>query len=434
MHDGPLLTFFLSGAAVLFFFLCIINRRLAVAVFCALLPTYLFRMSIAVPLTAIRIPTTLLEILFGALLLVWLSTDGPRTLNRAAIARWSSPALLLLVGATTGMLVSPDLRAAAGLWRAFFVEPMLFFMIFTSVVRTAADRRNVLAALGASLAFIGMTAIFQKFTGFGISNPAWQAEATRRVTSFFGFPNAIGLFGAPITVLMAGWAAALMARRGTRERLLALLPLSAALLGALAILFAVSEGAMVGLAAGLVTLGLLVKPLRAPTLVVIIAASLAVMAVKPLRDYASMLVALRDDSGSVRKIVWQESLDMLYDHPVFGAGLSGYRLVLEPYHQARHIEIFMYPHNVLLNFWSETGIIGLVGFLWLLAVFFRDSASLVPRKKNGPLPSALIAAAVAVVVHGLVDVPYLKNDLAMLFWIMAGLVASMTTELRQSKT
>jgi putative inorganic carbon (HCO3(-)) transporter len=427
MTSSPLLTFFLLGAAVQFFALCLVNRRTAVTVFCALLPTYLFRLSLPVPFLDAAMPTTLLEVMLLSLFFVWLFMDGPRTINRAALDRWLGPATLLILGATAGMLISPDLRAAAGVWRAYFVEPMLFFVVFTSVVRGAAERRNVLAALGASMAVIGVSAVFQKFTGFGIPNPIWQAEATRRVTSFYGFPNAIGLFAAPTVVLMAGWTTALALQKG-RQKLLAILPAIAALLGLLGIFFAVSEGAMIGVLAGLLVLGLLAKPLRPAALILLIAASMVTSAYKPVRDYASVLLSLRDDSGMVRKIVWQESLDMLYDHPVFGAGLAGYRPILEPYHAARHIEIFMYPHDLFLNFWSETGIIGLLGFLWLLAAFFRDNGRLLKRGRNGLLPISLIAAMSAIVVHGLVDVPYFKNDLALLFWILAGLTASMTTE------
>lgn len=424
---SPLLTFLVVGAALQFAALCFINRRTAVAVLCGLLPTYLFRLHIPLP-GGSRLPTTLLEIMVLSLFLAWFLMDGPKTLNRAALSRWSLPTTLFLTGATIAVFVSPDLRSAIGIWRAFFLEPLLFFVVFTSVIRGPTERRNVLAALGASLALIGVTAVFQKLTGFGIPNPIWQAEATRRVTSFYGYPNAIGLFAAPLTVLMAAWSAALMLHHDQKNRLLSLLPLGAAFLGLLGIVFAVSQGAMIGLLAGLLVLGLLVAPLRKATLVLIIIGSLAVIGLKPLRDEVSLLSSLRDDSGSVRQIVWHESAAMLNDHPVFGAGLAGYQPGLVPYHKATWIEIFMYPHDLFLNFWTETGLIGLAGFLWLLAAFFLDNTALMRTKKNGLLPASLIAAMVAVLVHGLVDVPYFKNDLAILFWMMIGLTATMVSE------
>ena len=292
-------------------------------------------------------------------------------------------------------------------------------------MNTPARRNMTVWALGASLAFIGIVAIIQKITGFGIDNPVWAAEATRRVTGIYGFPNAIGLFAAPLTVLLAGRAIGSLDADTVRKRLLFFPAAATAALGAFAIVFAVSQGAMVGAAAGLIALGLLLRRTRALTLVGIIAACAVIMFYRPVTTTVATLASLRDDSGSVRRIVWQESLSMLDDHRVFGAGLDGYRATLVPYHAATHIEIFMYPHSVLLNFWSETGLIGVIGFVWLVLVYFR---MLWPRlrRENEWLPQALFAAMIAVLAHGTVDVPFLKNDLAFEFMLFAALAAGLS--------
>jgi len=225
----------------------------------------------------------------------------------------------------------------------------------------------------------------------------------------------------PIIILLAARALSLLR---SRVRIAKVLGAGAALisvLGALAILFAVSEGGAIALAAGLLVLGLLLKPLRATALSVIIVACLVVSFCRPVTNYAVGIYSLRDDSGSVRLIVWRESLAMLADHPVFGAGLSGYSQALAPYHQAKYIEIFMYPHNLVLNFWSEIGLIGLVGFLWIVILAIIANVRLVLSGRSGWLAPALLATFAALLVHGLVDVPYFKNDLAMIFWLLIGL-------------
>jgi hypothetical protein len=425
---SPTLTIILFVAAAgLFLTTCLWSRPVAMAVLAALLPTYLLRTSIGIPgadgLPAL--PTTLLEVLILEIFVVWLFTDGLKKGAWRALERWALPLALVLVGATAGALVSPDLRGAAGLWRAYFIEPILFFVVFTDVIKTAKQRATVLIGLGACLIVVGLTAVFQKITGFGIPNPVWQAAATRRVTSFFGFPNAIGLFAAPVIVLMAGWTTALLRAKDRRARRLAALPGTAVLLGCAAVIFAVSEGAIIGASAGLVALGLMIRPLRVPTLITIIAGCLIFSLFPPATRYAADLVSLRDDSGSVRLIVWRESAAMLADHPIFGAGLSGYRQTVAPYHQAKHIELFMYPHNLIMNFWSEIGLIGLAGFIWLFLKFFVDLVRSLHGRADGWLHRALIAAMIAVLVHGLVDVPYLKNDLTILFFILLGLTESL---------
>jgi O-antigen ligase len=203
-----------------------------------------------------------------------------------------------------------------------------------------------------------------------------------------------------------------------------LLAAGTAALGIAACVFAVSKGALLGILAGLVVYGLTVKKLRPMALILVIASCIAVLAYQPLFQKASSIFSLSDDSSSVRVIVWDETFRMLADRPVFGAGLNGYQQALAPYHLAKHIEIFMYPHNILLNYWSELGMIGLVGFIWLLILFFIRNARL-HHLTSAWLPLGLLAAMVAVVVHGFVDVPYFKNDLAFLFWIMFGLSESL---------
>lgn len=404
--------------APLFLAVCLWRRSVALAVFCALLPAYLVRF--ALPLPGLALPSTLLEVLFWELFLAWAFTDGNEPGAWSALAEWSEPITLFVVGATVGVLVSPDLRAALGLWRAYVLEPILFFPMFVAVV--AKERRGpwVLGALGGLTAAIGVTAVYQKLTGFGIPAP-WQEAAARRVTSVFGFPNAIGLFCAPMVVLLAGWTIALLRARELRHRLLAALPAAAALLGAFAILFAVSEGGAIGAAAGLFALGLFDKKLRGPALGALILACVVFIAWRPATDYASYILSLRDDSGSVRRIIWDETSKMLRDNPVFGAGLSGYPGRIAPYHKADWIEIFMYPHDIVLNFWSETGLLGLAGFAWIAGRFFVRSWRY--GRKSWIVPAAA-AAMITMLVHGLVDVPYFKNDLAFLFWAVVGMVES----------
>jgi O-antigen ligase len=115
---------------------------------------------------------------------------------------------------------------------------------------------------------------------------------------------------------------------------------------------------------------------------------------------------------------------MLVDRPIRGAGLSGYPTVFAPYHKAGHIEIFQYPHTLVLNFWSEVGLAGLLAFALIMLRFFRDATA--------TKAWTLAGAGAALLVHGLVDVPYFKNDLAMLFWLLMAFAASHAAEKRKA--
>ncbi|MBI4434644.1 O-antigen ligase family protein, partial [Candidatus Uhrbacteria bacterium] len=119
-------------------------------------------------------------------------------------------------------------------------------------------------------------------------------------------------------------------------------------------------------------------------------------------------------SGSVRLAQYRETWRLLRDHPIRGAGPAGYQTAIAPYHEKKDVEIFLYPHNLLLAIWVELGLAGLLLFLAILYQLFRQA--FVIRHSSFVIPALLV-----ILMHGLVDVPYFKNDLAMLFWVIAAL-------------
>jgi len=79
------------------------------------------------------------------------------------------------------------------------------------------------------------------------------------------------------------------------------------------------------------------------------------------------------------------------------------------------------PHNIILNFWLEIGLLGLVAFGMIFAKFFKQTKVKLLQQKSW-LTLGIAAAMITILVHGLIDVPYFKNDLAILFWIIIGLL------------
>ncbi len=328
------------------------------------------------------------------------------------------PLLFFLFSATISLFVAPDLRAAAGIWKAYFVEPILFFLVLSTLLKTRQlQRTHIIAALGVSLLIPALFAIYQQFTGAFIANPFWAAEATRRVTSFYGFPNAIGLYFAPVILLLIG--AALYSKSKNKFYILT------ALLALAAIIFAQSKGALAGILVGLIFFAVFAKGYRRIFTSIIIAALIAAALSPQLRTFTGSRTVSGGGSLEVRTQQWTETWKMLKTRPILGAGLSGYQTRVAPFHQKKYIEIFMYPHTIMLNFWSEIGLLGLFAFAWLIFAFFRTTfPSLKIREGRVGYESITIAATAAMItllVHGLVDVPYFKNDLAILFWVIYAL-------------
>ncbi|MFA5413694.1 MAG: O-antigen ligase family protein [Patescibacteria group bacterium] len=401
------------------------NLLWATAALLALLPAYLIRFSLGpMPMTALE---AMILIIFSVWIIKLKIKKEKFNLPIKILERkkWFWLIFAWLSFAIISLMISPDLRAAAGIFKAYFFEPILFLLIFLSIVKTKKDLEIIFYALGFSALYISAFAIYQKFTGVFIPNPIWQAAETRRVTSFYGFPNAIGLYLAPIVVLCAGLffekILNIKYKLLNAQKILEMVYfLFVIIISVLAIVFARSEGAYVGILAGLFFLGLMTKKLRWPTVAAAIVFVTVIALVPQFRHYAVEQITFQNDSGKVRQIMWHETWQMLHDRLFSGAGLAGYQETFAPYHKAKYIEIYLYPHNLFLNFWSELGLGGLIVFLLMIIKFFKDNI----KKFFTPNPVLFVtlsAAMITILVHGLVDVPYFKNDLSILFWLIVGL-------------
>ncbi len=401
------------------------------------LPSYLIRFK------AGWLPMTLLEVMILILFLVWLlktlkykniKTLKQIILNYRYLFIWTG---LFLLSATISVWVSPNFVEAAGIWKAYFIEPVLFLLVVTTIFEKK-DLSRILASLLLSALFLSGLAIYQKISGYLINNPFWAAEATRRVTGVFPYPNALALYLAPLAVIFLGYSVYLI-NSGRRAKLLkkkylnleAFFYACAAVLSSAAIYFTKSKGAWLSILAGLFVYLVFYKKARKYfMLFILFLLILFVWGAKSgcinLRGVATVSGG---DSVSVRLEMWRETWRMLKNRPWLGAGLAGYQSVMRPYHKKDYIEIYLYPHNLFLNFWSETGLLGMLSFLALLYFFYRLGF----RHKKDGWSVIWMAGMTTLLAHGLVDVPYFKNDLSLLFWcLIAGLIISFSGKIMEN--
>lgn len=380
------------------------NLKLASIVLLGLLPTYLVRFSIG------PVPMTLLE---GSLLItigVYVAKNYRKVFNDFSMNA-KIGAFVVLAVSMLAVFVAPDHLSALGIWKAYFLEPMIFGLIVMKIFDKA-DYEKALRALSASGAVIGLLAILQVVTKIGIPD-AWAMEG--RATSIFPYPNAVGLLLAPIMTAMM----VRLFQRWQEHRVRTVqsavskfgfdVVCIALMLGG--ILVAKTEAAMIAIPAALFVIAMMTPSLKQNMKSkVAIVSVIGAIALSVLIPTVVTKLTLHDTSGLVRRSQWSETLTMLADHSILGAGLNGYPAALAPYHAATEYEIFQYPHNVFLNVWSELGLIGLIGLIGLM--IWATHFAWINRKD--PLVLVSFGALLTMGVHGLVDVPFFKNDLAVM--------------------
>lgn len=367
--------------------------KAALTLLIALSPAYLLRFTLGVP-------STVLEGMILILFALWLAQGQVKqTQLQTIFGKFLVPSLLLILVSGIGVITAPDHVAALGIWKAYFIEPTLVFVMLRTTLTTQADWQRALNWLGMSVMALALFAIFQTTTGLGLPVP-WDIE--RRATSVFPYPNALGLWLAPVVSALF----VLGAHKQTRTTT----SLIAAVLGTVAITLSQTEAALVAIPGALVGALLFSKTTMKAKIGIgggaILIAAAIIGGVPHIREK----VLLQDYSGQVRLSQWKETITMLSDRPLFGAGLNGYPEVFAPYHDKTLYEIFQYPHNLVLNFWVEMGVFGVI----VLLLFIGGVTHVAGKNRENIFVLAAFAALLTMSIHGLVDVPFFKNDLAVL--------------------
>ncbi len=395
---------------------------------CLCLPAYQIRFKIGF------LPMTLLEVLILILFFSWFflklrpkagqdladKEKGLKIFREKwqALGIWSWLILFWLLLASAAVFRAQDLRAGAGIFKAFFLGPVLFFLVLTDCLKSEKERKIVLFGLFLSAFYLSFFALFQKFFGGGVmSLEALGQPKVWRATSLFPQPNFLGLYLGPIAILLLG----------RKQNIFFLITF---FLSIFAIILARSEGALLGVFFGLLFFFLLFSgKTRKIALISFLILAILVLSFAPSRNFLTEKIVFHDLSGRLRLNIWQGAWSLLKTSPFLGVGLGGYQNLVPQFQQPYYfqdklisVETHPYPHNFYLALWLELGFLGLLVFWGILVKFF---VSIFRRIKNNPSSKrfllAVAGAMIVILIHGLVDTPYFKNDLSVLFWLIIGL-------------
>ena len=392
-----------------------VNRPLSLALLIVLLPTYQIRFE------AFGIPLTLLEIFIILLTCIWI-VQTLRSRERITIPyAWAIGAFVL--AGTIATVVSVDLRAGLGLWKAYIIEPVLVYLVYMNTIHGEKDQRQIHWAFIILLVAIGVGAIFQVMGWMQVPEP-YANEIPRRVTSVYPFPTAIGKIADQLIVFSLAFVAFFWSalRAQIRRRMFGFI--LAGGLGMVSLFLSVNRGALLGVLASIFLFALLSRR-RVIVLSFCALVCIALLFVPVVHMQIEKVFSRTDTSTDVRIVMWQGTWRLITHHPIMGAGLGGFPVLYDEYRDASHVELFPNPDSLYLTLWSEMGLYGAAAFLWIFAIWIRASWRAIHTRPPGTyrwlIGVATLAAFIAFLVHGIVDTPYFKNDLAVFFWILFAL-------------
>lgn len=370
-------------------------------------------------------PFTAAHVLLGATIIGWLARivrDRRRALPEPSLILGGLG--LLVVAALTSVVASlaPSTTAFASF------RLLAFFLLAALVAQRAGDppraRRILYVLIAAAVALVGLEVLQYVAPGLGIGTIATQGlESTEllvRPAAFFMDPNFLAGY-----LSAASLASSAFFVRSRRIREAVLWGAAGAVTGFGTVL-TFSRSGWVGLAVGLV-LVVATAPKDRRKVLVATALVLAIVSVPFLPStvtdrVGSLFKPQTVTSLSTRYLMGVSSIDMLGEYWFAGTGLGAFELAYPPYRQPGALPRILHPHQLPLALWVETGLLGLLAELMLLAgiiIAWRRVA-----KQGYPGVSvAVLVAVVALVVQSFFQY-YLFFEYLWLFLALLAAVSS----------
>lgn len=128
-------------------------------------------------------------------------------------------------------------------------------------------------------------------------------------------------------------------------------------------------------------------------------------------------------NDNIRLEIYRYSVELLRSNWLCGLGLGEFQNKLALI--TTNTESFktfalpyaIHPHNLYLAVWLNLGLSGIIIFLGILVTFIINLF----KSNHGIVKSALFMAMMAILIHGLFDTTYFKNDLSAIFWLIVAI-------------
>lgn len=393
-------------------------------------PLYVIRGYFKVPSVDSYIPYTLLELL----ILISVIVTGVAFLKGRHSYKELQTSLdifiaIFLLAALVALTTSYDLIGGLGIFKAYIFEPILFYYSLVFIVKKKGYVFIIWGLIGAAL-WLSLLGVVQKIFGVFIFAPVEYSQ--NRITGVYNSANSLALFLGPLAIVTFSRFFSLHYKNKLKYVYLGFFGLFLFVL-----YFTRSRGGILSLIGAMSVFTFAVFTIKSQlvrrfwlTVPLIVGICLISFFVYLYHNYDFFQIDYSrpytsGDTLQIRYFIWAGTVNMLKEHFIFGAGLNGFKtLYSNQYRPVQYQEQFQYPHNILLTFWTEMGLFGLFAFLLLVVNLYGVLIRSFTKSHEPVLGAALIAMLSYWMLHGMVDVPYFKNDLSLEFWTIVALIES----------
>jgi len=166
---------------------------------------------------------------------------------------------------------------------------------------------------------------------------------------------------------------------------------------------------------------------------------LAVSIIEPTSwDRIKEISLSKDKAESTRIRLWQTSINIIKNKPIWGIGLGNFGNLFNQYKVAGTYDNYSHPHNDFLNVAVNSGLLGLLAYLSIWGVFLYSTIkAMVKNKRSGFLYAMQIGGVIAIIAFlfaSLFQCYYTDAEVNMLAMFILGITVVSNLKLTEEKS
>jgi O-antigen ligase len=309
----------------------------------------------------------------------------------------------------------------------FHLTCMLCVVILVSCVERRDQLMRLVTFACLALAVMGAAGCIQRIQGVEV-NPSYVDQTLNegmpgRVYAFYENPNA---FGEVLLLLIPLAVALMLCSKGWLGRLIGF---GSAALGCVAMAMTYSRAGWIGLAVAAVLFVVLWNRKLIPVGIVVAFLGLALL---PDTVFHRILTIFNtsDTSTNSRFPYYYAAAEFLKMRPLQGAGLGtdAVRSAIADLNLFHGKDHFVHCHNIYLQVWCETGLLGLISFvggiLWTVKEGARAARRALCHPQTRMVVIGAISALLGTMVCGLADYIWNYPRVMLIFWFVCAIALS----------
>jgi len=342
------------------------------------------------------------------------------------------PIAVFMIACTISVLRSESFDQS---WHNFLTKTVEWFVVYYLVLEVFKEKKHIYIVVGIFLftslatAFDGIVQYHITYKDFFLGHPI---EPGSRATAGFKTPPALGAYLAVVVLLASSLLFVPRMRRFFRMYVFVVLILSV-----WALIITYTRGAWLGTLLGLIffftTFGYLKNRRKAYIYVGTFAVSLVVIVAFKMTVTKSVSPGvINRPTAQWRLGIWEDSFKMIKEKPLFGHGINTYMQLFQDYRRKKdgvHPYDPTYAHNCYVQLMTETGIVGLLSFLWILIQLFRWSWQRIQNSWTSDRTTSiasvgLLSGIFAYLIHSFFDNNLYSLQLSVYIWVLIGLMVA----------